>query len=191
VARSKKQKQWTGILAEPIDRGFETLIPKPYPTGSPEAEEWIDRQARLMFRQQIAKIPKLARQLGMQLSEFDFATPDGLTVFLMDLVLRLALKLEIPGFMLPKSKWHRQIVYWALLDGDARRAHGERDPDLTACLNSVQRWDPKLRRNGQKTAAIRRAKTLRNEVSKMRRKLKAQAEAHHRRIREVVTHSDH
>jgi hypothetical protein len=137
-------------------------------------------------------MPELGRQLGMKVDKFDLTTPDGLMVFLTDLVLRLALKLEIPAFMWPSSRWHRQIVYWALLDGDARRARGERNPDLTSCLSFVQLLDSKLKRN--KSAAIRRAKTLRNEVSKLRRKFKAQAAADRRRIREGtrrVTLSDH
>jgi hypothetical protein len=192
VARSKKAKQWTGVLAEPIADDVGTLAPQRYPVGSPEAEEWIGRRARHMSRLQIQMLPELARQLGMKVHKFDLTTTDGLTVFLTDLVLRLALKLEIPSFMLPKSKWPRQIVYWALLDGDARRAHRERDPDLTSCLGFVQLLDSKLKRN--KSAAIRRAKTLRNEVSKMRRTFKAQAEAHRRRISKnarSATLSDH
>jgi hypothetical protein len=182
MARSKKAKQWTGVLAEPIEDDVGTLAPKRYPVGSPEAEEWIGRRARHVDRLRIAKIPALARQLG---SKFDF-TPDGLTVFLMDLVLRLALKLEIPGFMWPSPKWPLQLVYWAMLDADVRRARRERDPDLIACLNFVQRWEPELHRNRQKTPAIRRAKTLRNEVFKLRRKIKARAEADHRSFRSVT-----
>ena len=179
MARSRKIKQWTGVLAEPIDDDIGTLAPQHYPVGSPEAEKWIRRRARHWNRLRIAMLPELGWQVGMKVDKFDLSTPDGLMVFLTDLVFRLALKLEIPAFMVPRSKWHRQIVYWALLKGDERRARGERNPDLTSCLEFVQRSDAKLRRN--KLAAIRRPKTLRNEVFKMRRKLKVQAEADRRR----------
>ena len=182
MARSRKAKQWTGVLAEPIDDDIGTLMPKPYPEDSPEAEKWIRRRARHWGRLRITMLPELGRQVGMKVDKFDLSTPDGLMVFVTDLVLRLALKLEIPAFMVPRSKWHRQIVYWTLQKGEAKRARRERNPDLAACLDQVQLLDPKLKRN--KLAAIRRAKTLRNEVFKMRRKLKAQAEADRRRIRE-------
>jgi hypothetical protein len=176
VARSRKAKQWTGALAVPIDDDIGTLMPNRYPVGSPECEQWIDRRADRLHQLRTAKIPELGRQVGMRVDKFDLTTPDGLIAFYTDLVLRLALKLEIPGFMQLKPKWPRQVVYWALLDGDARKVRGERDPDLASCLSLVRRWERGLLRKGKKAAAIRRAKTLRNEVSKLRRKIKARME---------------
>jgi hypothetical protein len=172
MARSKKAKRWTGVLAEPIDDIW-SLMPKFYPVGSPEFQEWIDRKHKRLHQLRINKMPELARQLGMQVDKFDLTTTDGWMVFYGQLALILALELEIPGFMEIKPKWDRKIVYWALLDGDARRKRGERDPDLTSCLFLVQLLDPELCKKGQKPAAIRRAKTLRNEVSKLRQKIKA------------------
>jgi hypothetical protein len=174
VARSKKAKQWTGVVAEPID-DIGSLMPKFYPAGSPECQEWIDRQYDRLHQLRIKKLPELARQLGIQVDKFDLTTEQGLMAFYGQLALNLAVKFEIPGFIEIKTKWPRQIVYWALLDGDARRQRGEPDPDLTSCLFMVQAFDPKLSKKGKKTAAIRRAKTLRNEVSKLRQRLKKRA----------------
>jgi hypothetical protein len=121
-------------------------------------------------------MPELARQVGMQVDKFDLTTTGGLMVFYGQLSLNLALKLEIPGFLEIKQMWRRQMAYWALKDGDARKARGERDPDLTACLILVRALDRDLARKDRKREAIQRAKTLRNEVSKLRRKIKGRAE---------------
>jgi hypothetical protein len=174
VARSKKAKQWTGVLAEPID-DIASLMPKFYPVGSPECQEWLDRKYDRLHQVRIKKLPELARQLGMQVDKFDLTTEQGLMGFYGQLALNLALKLEIPGFMEIKPAWDRQIVYWAMLDGDARRQRGEPDPDLTSCLILVRLLDPELCKKGKKAATIRRAKTLRNQVSKLRQGLKKRA----------------
>jgi hypothetical protein len=172
MARSKRAKQWTGILAEPING---PIMPLKYPANSPEFEKWLDAKCLSLHRLRVEKMPELARQLGMQVDKFDLTTHRGLMVFYGQLALNLALKLEIPGYMEAKPKWPREIVYAAMQDGNARRARGERDPDLTACLFMVRAFDRNLRRNGERPAAIRRAKTLRNEVSKLRGKIKTQA----------------
>lgn len=175
MARSKKAKQWTGVLAAPID-DIGSIMPLCYPADSPEFEKWVDDNSDRTHRLRLEKMPELARQLGMQVDKFDLTTQDGLMVFYGQLALNLALKLEIPGFMKAKRKWPREVVYAALQDGDARRHRRERDPDGTACLIVVQAFDRNLRRKGQKHAAIRRARTLRNEVIKLRRKIEARAE---------------
>jgi hypothetical protein len=174
MARSKRAKQWAGVLAEPID-DIETLMPKPYPMGSPESEKWLRRRAHRLYQLRIAKMPELARQLGMPVDTYDRTTKDGLMRFYTHLALKLAVKLEIPGFMQANRKWPPELVYWALVDGDARRTRGERDPDFTSCLDLIQHWDPRLRQRGKKAAANQRAKTLRNEVSKLRQRVKKRA----------------
>src|SRR5262245_20755451 len=111
MARSRKAKQWTGVLAESID-DIETLMPKPYEMGSPESEKWLHRRAHRLYQPRIAKMPELARQLGMPVDTHP-TTTDGLMVFYQYLALKLALKLEIPGFMEVNRKWPRDLVYWA------------------------------------------------------------------------------
>ena len=87
MARSRKARQWTGELAEPLVEDVETLMPKPYETP----EEWLHRRARHVEQQRIAKLPELGRQLGMKVDEYDLTTPNGLTAFYQHLVLRLVL----------------------------------------------------------------------------------------------------
>jgi hypothetical protein len=120
----------------------------------------------------VDKLPELGRQLGMQVDKFDLATDHGLMVFYRQLALNLAVRFEIPGFMETEHKWDPAIVYFALQDAHRRRKRGEPDPALNACLMVVQGLDRKLRRKDQKLAAIQRAKTLRNEVNKLRHKMR-------------------
>jgi hypothetical protein len=143
MARTKKAKQWTGTLAEPIDDVF-LVMPMGLPVNS--LPNWIELYSDRLHRLRIEKMPELARQLGMQVDTFDLTTEHGLMVFYRQLAMGLARKLEIPGFIAAKPKWPRAMVLAAMEEGDARRSRRERDPDFAACLSWVRAADPDLAR---------------------------------------------
>jgi hypothetical protein len=163
--------EFTGTLAQPIDE-TDLIMPLGHEANSPEFQKWVDAAYDRRHRLQIQKMPELARQLGMQVEKFDLTTHAGLMVFYGQLALNLALKLGIPGFLEAEPKWPRAVVRAVLEDSELRRQRGEPNPDLKACLIMVRGLDPDLQRSGRKTAAIRRAKTLRNQVSKLRQSVK-------------------
>jgi hypothetical protein len=170
----QKRTQFTGALAHPID-DLKLIMPLGYHVDSPDFQKWVEDSTDRLHAIRMQKMPELARQLGMQIEKFDLTTHTGLMVFYGQLALNLAIAFGIPGFQTVRSKWPREWIKAALQDGDSRKLCGEPNPDLNACLFVVRFLDPDLRRSGRKTAAIRRAKTLRNQVSKLRQRLKAEA----------------
>jgi hypothetical protein len=176
----QKRTQFTGTIAQPIDDSA-LILSLAYDLDSPEGkkaqEEWDDRLHGL----RVEKMPELARQLGMQLEKFDLTTHTGLMVFYATIAMNLAVEFKIPGFFLVRSKWQREVVKSAMKGGDIRKRLGLPNPDLTACLLVVQALYPDLARAGRKSEATRRAKTLRNQVSKLRQRLNREAAAEAKR----------
>jgi hypothetical protein len=108
----------------------------------------------------------------MEVEKFDFSTHAGLMVFYGQLAVNLAIKLRVPGFLEIAPKWSPTIVMAALVEGEKRKQRRMPNPDFSACLEIVRALDPDLARTGRGSEATRRAKTLRNLVSKLRQRLK-------------------
>jgi hypothetical protein len=174
----RKRTQFTGTLAQPID---DIKLIMPLDKAREDFEKWVEESTDRLHTIRIQKMPELARQLGMQVEKFDLTTHTGLMGFYGQLALNLAIASGIPGFQTVRSKWPREWIKAALQDGDSRRLRGEPSPDLTACLLIVRLLDPDLRRSSRKSTAIRRAKTLRNQVSKLRQRLGREAAAEAKR----------
>ncbi|HEX4410556.1 MAG TPA: hypothetical protein VH206_17430 [Xanthobacteraceae bacterium] len=174
MGRPKKKQlagiELSGTIAKPID-DTSLILPFIRDLDSPEFKTALNERADRLHQLRIAKLPELARQLGMAVERYDFSTHSGLMVFYAQIALNMAVKFQIPGFLEVKAKWSREIVKLAMDGGDARKRLGLSNPDLEACLIVVQGLDSELTRPGRKTAAIKRAKTLRNLVSILRRRL--------------------
>jgi hypothetical protein len=177
MARPKKTHlpgiTFTGSIAKPID-DIEIITPfrRDLALDSPEYQKLFDERWTKLHRLRVQKIPELARQLGLQVDKFDLTTERGLMVFYGQTLMNLAIKARIPGFLEVEPKWNRSLVMWTLVKCIQAKQRGERNAYLNTCLTIVRGWDPDLARIGRKAAAIRRAKTLHNEVTKLTKRLK-------------------
>jgi hypothetical protein len=166
--KSLNGKKFTGPLAAPIDTG---II---FPLGLPKDrwQEYIDKNYDELHRQRVAKVPYLARHLGIQFEHLDLSSDAGLIAFYGCIVENLA-RLLIPGFQEKNDgKWPPAIVLRALGEVERGKRLGEYASDLEGCKYMMTLIEPDLALPRNRTRLKQRARTLENRVSKLRVDLK-------------------
>jgi hypothetical protein len=160
-------KKLTGPLAKPIDTG---II---FPLHRKDLwQEFSDKDHDELRRQRIAKMPYLARHLGIQFEHLDLSSHAGMVSFYGCIVENLA-ALLIPGFQKKKQgKWPAEIVVRTLVYIEKGKQSGEFENDLDGCMWAIKATEPELARAKNRTELVRKAKTLRNRVAKQRAKFK-------------------
>jgi hypothetical protein len=165
--KSLNGKKFEGPLATPIDTG---II---FPLGRKDLwPEYSDKNFDELCRQRTAKMPYLARHLGIQFEHLDLSSHAGMVSFYGCIVENLA-ALLIPGFQAKKrGKWPAEIVVRILVAIEKGKQGGEFASDLEGCICVMKLEEPELARPQNKTELVRKAKTLRNRVAKQRAKFK-------------------
>jgi hypothetical protein len=155
MARKKLNlPKWSGELARPIDIAgiWGLLNPKP-----PE-ERWADvREA------QVAKLPALARALGLQPGPREGA----LEAWYATIVLELA-ALVCPGFQvkLPSPKlFNPTNIKWFFNFIEKWKGDGRVKSDLEGCTQILKFAEPELAQPHNKTKLRQQARTLANLIS--------------------------
>jgi hypothetical protein len=172
--RSLNGKKFTGSLATPIDHGFFMPIDATISSSLPESPDWpeyLKRSKQELHRQRMAKMPDLARHLGIDIEQFNLSDPSngfGLSMLLGAIALKLASHV-VPGFQeKPRGKHPREIVRFTRRAIDAAKAARKDLSDLDVCREIIKLEQPELARPGKKGELERKAKSLRNLVSKDR-----------------------
>ena len=166
--KSLNGKKFDGPLATPIDTGFF------FPLGLPKDQwqQYIDKHLDELHRRRIAKVPYLARHLGIKFEHLDLSKYPDMVAFYGCIVENIA-RLLIPGFEENKDgKWPRAIVRRALEEIERGKRLGEYASDLEGCKYMMMLIEPDLARPRNKSQLEQRAKTLRNLVAKQRAGLK-------------------
>ena len=118
--RTLNGKKLTGPLATPIDTGI--IFPLGRKDLWPEVSE---KEYGELRRQRIAKMPYLARHLGIQFEHLDLSSDAGMVSFYGCIVENLT-ALLIPGFQRKKDgKWPAKIVVRILVDIEKGKQSGE------------------------------------------------------------------
>jgi hypothetical protein len=164
------------MLAKPIDIG---LIMPMTGLNSTEFQKYLQEHADKLIEARRAKFWALFNHFGLQLGP-DF-NPDDVK-YMGQIWAALAMNLavaHVPGFQeKPRDrKWPPEMVMLTLSIANWQKANKRQNSDLPACLEIVQGFNPELKRSGRKSEALRRAKTLRNRVSKLRQKLERERRA--------------
>jgi len=160
-------KKFEGALAEPIDTGlFMPLL-----VDAPGWPEYFTEKDKILRARRLAKMPELARHLGINLEPFNLSDPaNGFGLMMLYAVVAEKLAaLVVPGFReKSRGKNAREVVRFTRMAIDAAKALGKTPSDLDACRDILKLETPSLARAGNKSALEKKAKSLRNLVAKDR-----------------------
>jgi hypothetical protein len=161
-------KKFEGVLAAPIDTGI--IFPfRPKDLW----QEFSDKNYDELHRQRIAKMPYLARHLGIQFEGLDLSSYAGMAAFYGCIAENLA-RLLVPGFQAKREgKWPRDFICYVLRGVDHWKEAGRYSSDLEACLAFLKMDEPDLARPARKSALVKKAKRLRNLVCRERQRKRA------------------
>jgi hypothetical protein len=180
--KSLNGKKFEGVLAEPIDTGMfmpVRLDDSAWPT-------YLQAHTMAMISLRLAKMPALARHLGIDVELYNLSDPSN-GLGLMMLYGRIAQELAghiIPGFMeKPRGKHPREIVRLIRRAVDAMKEHGKAGSDLEACRNFLKFETPDLGRPGKKSELEKKARSLCNLVAKDRANVRRTEKPLHKKLR--------
>jgi hypothetical protein len=166
-----KRSEYYGTLVKPID--VELIAPFGHGMGSPQFQEYLRERADKLMEARRAKFWELFNHFGLQLGpDFNPDNVKDMAQVWAALAMNLAVA-HVPGFQEARpAKWSREIVMATLVFAEQQKAAATTRSDMPACLEMVRALDPEMARSGRKTIAAKRARTLRNKVSKLRTFLK-------------------
>jgi hypothetical protein len=177
--KTLKDKKLTGPLVTRIDTGI--ILP----LGRKDLwQELSDKHCAELRRQRIAKMPYLARHLGIQFEHLDLSSHAGMVSFYGCIAENLA-ALLIPGFQPKKAgKWPAAVVVGILVVIEKGKQRGEFASDLDGCIWAIKDTEPEMARPKNKGELVRKAKTLRNRIAKQRAEFnRAHAKTLHKKPR--------
>jgi hypothetical protein len=160
--RKRPQLTFNGELAKPIDTGVIIPWDRKY------WDEYIAKRQDKLFKLRMAKMPELARQLGIKFDHLDLADFRDLTAFYGHVALNLAVWFGIPGFQHAEPKWPPELVAAVLEECEKAKQSGTAESDLVVCLGVVQVLYPELCGNRSRDSAKTVARQLRNRVTALR-----------------------
>jgi hypothetical protein len=164
--RSLNGKKLEGALAEPIDLMRFELVPGVH--SQDEIEAYRSSKNRELFDLRRAKIPDLARHLGLDPASDAYRGADGREL-LLELTLMLLARETVIGFQQKdEGKWPRARVFWALQSIDALKKSGRFKDDLTACESLLRFERPELAKRSAKAELKAEAIQFRNRITKLR-----------------------
>jgi hypothetical protein len=153
IMARRKKTQFTGMLAQQIDdTTFNTALGA-FEADSAEFNRRLQERSTRLYGLRLDKMPELGRQLGIDVAACDLKTHLGKAALYSLIAIELAIKLEIPGFMLTKPKWPPELVNYAMIHGHNCKKLGEPNPDLNVCLDIVRTLYPDLARPGRGSEA--------------------------------------
>lgn len=165
--KSLNGKKFTGALAEPIDTGV--IIPLNRKDLWPE---FLERRHAELRRQRMAKIPDLARHLGIKFDHLDLENHSDLLSLYGSITENLA-TLLIRGFQEKQAgRWPDELVMQILVAIEKGKQLGTFASDKDGCKEILKQLEPKLGRPGNRTELDHKVRSLENRVSKLRAKLK-------------------
>src|SRR5882757_9003343 len=164
--KSLNGKKLEGVLAEPIDLVRFGLIPGLH--SQDEIEAYRSREAHDLFDLRRAKIPLLARHLGLDPDSEAYRGAGGREL-LLELTLMALARETVMGFQEKKEgKWPRARVFWGLQSIDAAKKAGVFKNDLTACESLLKFERPELVKRSAKAELKAEAIQFRTRITKMR-----------------------
>jgi hypothetical protein len=165
--RTLKGKRLSGPLATPIDTS--AIIPL---SRDDLWAEYFERHFADLRRQRMAKMPELARHLGINFEHLDAANPDDMVLLCSCIGLELA-RLVIPGFQeKPGGLWRRSKDFAILVEIEKLKQRGTITSDFNGCIMYLTKRDPELARPHNETELKQKARTLQNRVAGLRAELK-------------------
>ena len=165
--RSLKGKKFTGPLAEPIDTDI--IVPL---NRKDLWKEYSDKRLAELHRLRMAKMPHLARHLGIQFEHLDLTKHADMVSFYGCIAENLAVLL-IPGFQEKRAgKWPADMVMQVLVTIEKGKHLGSFSSDLEGCKAVLKQMEPKLASLANRTQLNGSALTLQNRVVALRTKLK-------------------
>ncbi|HEY5036064.1 MAG TPA: hypothetical protein VII74_02905 [Chthoniobacterales bacterium] len=164
--KSLNGKKLEGVLGEPIDLISFELVPGLH--SQAEIEAYRSRKHRELFDLRGAKIPDLARHLGLDLASDAYRGADGRETLLEFTLMALA-KETVIGFQQKREgKWPRARVFWGLQSIDALKKAGVFKNDLTACESLLQAERPELAKRSAKAELKAEAIQFRTRITTLR-----------------------
>jgi hypothetical protein len=160
-----KGKKLSGSLAAPIDTGV--IVPNPREDLCEQRRApFVERHRAELRRLRMAKIPDLARHLGINFEHLDLTKPDEMTALCVDTALSLAGQL-IPGFQEKGAAriWSDASIFNILIDVEQQKQRGEIATDLEGCMLKISELYPETKSRSERT---RKAKTLQNRIAGLR-----------------------
>lgn len=180
--KSLNGKKFEGELAEPIDTG----LFMPLGGDDPTWLLYLRTRARMLSEQRRAKMPALARHLGINVNDFNLSDPAngvGLLMFYAVIAENLAGHV-VPGFAeKERGKHPQEIVRLIRRAVDAAKEAGKASSDLDFCSSFLKHETPDLARPGNKSELARRARSLCNLVAKDRASAARAEKAVHKKAR--------
>lgn len=115
--KSLNGRKFAGALAEPIDTGVV------FPLGRKDLwQEFSDKHFEELRRQRMAKMPDLARHLGIKFEHLDLSRQADMVSFYGCIAENLA-RLLVPGFQEKRAgRWPAEIVVRILVEIEKREA---------------------------------------------------------------------
>lgn len=164
--KSLNGKKFEGVLAEPIDLIRFDLVPGLH--SQDEIEAYRSRKNSELFDLRRAKIPDLARHLGLDPDSDAYRGADG-RERLLEFTLMAIARETVIGFQQRKEgKWPRARVFWGLQAIDASKKAGVFKNDLTACENLLKIERPELAKRSAKAELKAEAIQFRTRITKLR-----------------------
>jgi hypothetical protein len=159
-------KPLEGALAEPIDI-LKLGLPA-WAAPPDEIENYRELKGRELFDARRAKIPDLARHLGLDPDSDGFRGAGG-REFLLELTLMALARATVIGFQEKKEgKWEASFVFWTMHLADRHKAQGKFDNDYDFCVAYLAAETPELAKRTKKTELHAAALQLRNRISEAR-----------------------
>jgi hypothetical protein len=169
-------KPLEGALAEPIDiltLGLPAAVAHP-----DEVKKYRDLKNQQLFDARRAKIPDLARHLGLDPDSDAYRGAGGRETLLEFTLMALA-RATVLGFQQKKEgKWEASFVFWAMRGADQLKTQGRFENDHDFCVALLVDETPELGKRSRKAELHANARQLQNHISKLRSKVeKAKIEA--------------
>lgn len=159
--KSLNGKKLSGELLKPIDHGLYMPLD---PDSPPNYLAEVSKELR---RQRMAKMPALARHLGIDVDALDLSTDDSLdwAILLRAVALDLAAAV-IPGFQeKPRGKHPREIIRLGRVTIDALKMRKPGISDFDACREIVKLERPEMASPGRQSELDAEARQMMNRVS--------------------------
>jgi len=164
--KSLNGKKFEGVLAEPIDLVMFGLIPGVH--SQEEIDAYKAKTSSSLFDQRRAKIPDLARHLGLDPDSDAYRGADGREM-LLELTLMALARATVRGFQEKKEgKWPRARVFWGLQSIDIMKKAGVFKNDLTACESFLKVERPDLVKRSAKAELRAEAIQFRTRITELR-----------------------
>lgn len=184
-------KTLTGDLAEPIDLINFGLIKGVH--SEQEIEDYRQRQSQKLFDARRAKIPDLARFLGLDPDNPGYSGPGG-REFLLELTLMALAREIVPGFQEKKEgKWPRSHIFWLVQAIGPKNAAGKYEKGHKACVTYLISERPELSKRANKKELDAEVLQLQNRLSDLRSTMEkakklAEEEFHKNNAGKIVKH---